>query len=114
MLTTKYPLCIIILELAVQLHRRGISLDVSWIPRQQNAEADEISNGVSRNISPDKEVRCDLAEIRFEVLDEPMEEAAAFYGEMMKKKEAKSHSKVSIVPGKKRRTEDKLRSTDPW
>jgi hypothetical protein len=70
--------------------------------------------GVSRDFSPDKEVRCDLAEIRFEVLDKLMEEAAACYGEMMKKKEARSHSKVSIVPGKKRRIEDKLRSTDPW
>ncbi len=66
-----------------------------------------------RNFSPDKQIRCDLAEIQFEVLDDLMEEAANFYGEMMRKKEAKSHSKVSI-PGKRRRMEDKLRSTDPW
>jgi hypothetical protein len=113
MLTTKYPLCIILMELAVQLHRRGITLDVSWIPREQNVEADEISNGVFRNFDPALQVKCDLSEIRFEVLDDLMEEAANFYGEMMVKKNSKVLLKAS-ASSKKRRIEDKLRSTDPW
>ena len=36
------PLCIVLMELAVQLEARSCELDLSWTPRDQNVEADEL------------------------------------------------------------------------
>ena len=45
LLTTKWPLAAFVAELAVQLEHRGILFEMSWVPREQNAEADAITNG---------------------------------------------------------------------
>ena len=44
MQTTSFPLCAILCELSVQCRNRGMTLDLSWVPRNQNEEADQLSN----------------------------------------------------------------------
>lgn len=46
LLTTKWPLDVFVSELATQLEVRNLLLQLSWVPRDQNAEADAITNGV--------------------------------------------------------------------
>ena len=41
--TTKAPLSLIMMELAIQCRFKGIDLHLEWIPRGQNIEADELS-----------------------------------------------------------------------
>ena len=43
-MTTKFPLGAVLMELALQCHRRGLVLTASWIPRLQNVPADAITN----------------------------------------------------------------------
>ena len=45
MLTTKWPLLVFLAELSLQLEHRCILLEVNWVPREQNTEADAITNG---------------------------------------------------------------------
>ena len=45
MLTTKFPLCCVLMELSVLLTQRKLGLRVEWWPRDSNAEADRISKG---------------------------------------------------------------------
>ena len=44
MMTTKWPLAAILMEIAIQLRKRQISMSLDWIPRLQNEEADAITN----------------------------------------------------------------------
>ena len=51
LLTTKYPLAVILMELSCQLGMRGASMRARWIPRLQNEEADALANGDYRHFS---------------------------------------------------------------
>ena len=42
--TSKFPLCLIAMELAAQLLGRGLTLDLRWRRRDRNAEADALTN----------------------------------------------------------------------
>ncbi len=41
--SSKFPLCVVLTELAVQQEARGLRLDAEWAPRYANEEADAIS-----------------------------------------------------------------------
>ena len=45
LLTTKFPLCAVLMQLTSDLGTRGVDLDLAWIPREENILADELSNG---------------------------------------------------------------------
>ena len=44
MLTTKYPLGVVLMELAHQTRLRRMVLMANWLPRLQNDEADALTN----------------------------------------------------------------------
>ena len=44
LLTTKYPLGVVLMELAVQVGLRKATIRANWIPRLQNEEADALTN----------------------------------------------------------------------
>eukprot|EP00435_Cladocopium_sp_Y103_P010320 s1590_g2.t1 len=44
LLTTKFPLCAFLMELALQLHINKVDLELYWLPRLQNTEADSLTN----------------------------------------------------------------------
>ena len=43
-LSSKFPLSVILLELAAQLKKIGLELDLCWVPRDQNTEANSLTN----------------------------------------------------------------------
>ena len=43
-LSTSFPLCVVAMELAAQLERRGSKLRLQWAPRAHNQEADDLTN----------------------------------------------------------------------
>ena len=47
-MSTKFPLCVVSMELAAQLEARGAELLLGWIPREVNAEADRLAHGDTR------------------------------------------------------------------
>ena len=64
LLTTKFPLCVFLMELAVQLQTQGAELHLHWLPRLQNAEADQLTNGDFAGFCPSKRIRFCLNEFR--------------------------------------------------
>jgi hypothetical protein len=114
LMTTKYPLNIILMELALQLQRCNSCLDLAWVPREQNIEADELSNGVTRSFDMKNEIPVKVEDLQFIVLHDLMDEAKTFYGDLLKKKEAKTKNPQWGQTAKKRKLEDKLRARDPW
>jgi hypothetical protein len=70
LLTTKFPLCAILMELSAQLSRAGASLTLDWIPRLQNTEADELSNGITTSFQEVNRVHLDLGNLDLLILPE--------------------------------------------
>ena len=61
MLTTKYPLVVVLMELAHQMMRRRLVLRARWLPRLQNEEADALTNVDYRHFSADKRIPVDVS-----------------------------------------------------
>ena len=69
LLTTKYPLGVVLMELSTQLGRRGATLRADWIPRLQNEEADALTYSDFRHFDAAKRIAVDLSDLKFHVLN---------------------------------------------
>lgn len=82
MLCTKWPLTASVAELAAQLERRQILFQMDWAPREQNQEADSITNGNVQWLNLLKEAHVSLNELPFEILPVLLAEGSAFYANL--------------------------------
>ena len=69
MLTTKYPLGIILMELAHQMRKRNIVLRADWLPRLENEEADALTNFDFRHFDLANRIDVELERLEFGVMD---------------------------------------------
>ena len=83
------------MELARQLSRRRLSLRARWLPRLQNQEADDLTNGEFRHFDPKLRIPVDLDRLGFEVMpqlfaagDEYLSELERHRAELRRKKAA--------------------------
>ena len=60
LMTTKYPLCVVIMEIAAQAESRGVRLEAQWTPRDRNQEADRLSNLNTQGFDPNLEIKLEL------------------------------------------------------
>ena len=116
LLTTKFPLGVILMEVAHQLHLRRAILRAEWVPRLQNEEADALTNGDFRHFTASNRIQVDFGKLKFGVLDALLKEGLDYYDEVEARKAA--HKKAKAVEGEKpkRRTRagDCLRDKEPW
>ena len=103
LLTTKYPLGVVLMELAHQLTRRRMSLRARWLPRLQNQEADDLTNGEFRHFDSKRRIPVDLDRLGFEVMpvlfpagDEYLSELERHRAEAARKKAAESARKPGV------------------
>ena len=61
MMTTKHPLVAALMELAWKLHAANVNLDLYWLPRLQNSDADALTNCQFNGFDPAKRCRIDIA-----------------------------------------------------
>ena len=124
LMTTKFPLGVVLMELADQLRRRRAVLRANWLPRLQNEEADALTNGDFRHFDPKRRIVVALDGLKFSVLDTLMSEGASYHDEMaaIRAKE-KAVRVVRLDPGgpgdqprqrKRKRAGEALRDRDPW
>ena len=120
LLTTKFPLIAFLMALSALLARKGWLLDLSWVPRGQNCEADELSNGIFRRFDPAKRIEVDLERLQFILLDKVLTMGESLFQLV---EEAKAERKRQVLQGEipARPTKEakvsrdmKLRVTDPW
>ena len=116
LLTTKFPLGVILMEVAHQLHLRRAVLRANWVPRLQNEEADALTNGDYHHFTPELRVPVDLAKLEFGVLNDLLSEGLAYYDEVEAKK-SEMRAKVASgvkTPKARKRAGEALRDRDPW
>ena len=109
-MTSSFPLCLCAMEAAAQLEARGLVLSLDWIPREQNQEADALSNLCFDGFAPGHRIQIDVANLPFLVLPLLMAEAIGFFGENERKR---GLGLTGFAPQRARK-EDSLRFKDPW
>ena len=62
-MTTKFPGCALLMELASFMKRKSMKVVVDWTPREGHKEADRLANGIVEDFSPDLEIKLDSSAI---------------------------------------------------
>ena len=117
MLTTKYPLGVVLMELAHQSRVRRLVLRAHWLPRLENEEADALTNFEYRHFDPKRRIEVQLADLNFAVLDDLFREGEAYVEALEKAKaERKAADAGKEKPAGKRRkkTGESLRDREKW
>ena len=87
LMTTKYPLGVVLMELACQAGRKRAALRARWIPRLQNEEADALTNSEFHHFRPENRIEVDLGKLGFVVMDELIAEGENYLSELAELKE---------------------------
>jgi len=113
LMSTKYPLCLLVMELAVVLEEKGLALTAEWAPREWNAEADALTNSRFDGFNEAKRVHFDMGSHPWRVFNTLLREGQQFY---VAAQAARAAARLGPAPGKKRRVGKRasLKETDPW
>ena len=118
MMTTKFPLCAVLMELTEQLSARDRWLRLAWAPRQQNEEADALTNACFEGFDPERRVHLDPAAIQWTVMSGMMKAGGGLVEELvrlkMEKRALKLHSKEMKRRRKRRLDATHLSRREPW
>ena len=115
LLTTKYPLGVVLVELCHQLQLRRAVLRARWLPRLQDEKADALTNGDFRHFDPSKRIEVDLANLPFGVLPALFEKGESYLEELAAAKAAgKAAAAAGHVAKRRRKAGDALRDRQPW
>ena len=106
-LTTKYPLSCFVMEIAALLAKANVELNLLWLPRLQNVEADALTNSDYRGFNPDLRQKFCLEEYDGLVLKQMLAAGEELNSEVKaaRKKKQKRVIKDRTTP---------LRVRDPW
>ena len=91
---------------------------MDWTPREQNVQADALSNEQFHEFDPGKRVVSDPAAVDWVVLPELIEAGGGLAKELEERKEQRRKDRKSAKEAKKRRkklaAELTLKNRDPW
>ena len=68
MMTTKMPVCAILMELAAMLSTRSLWLNLDWVPREDNQEADDLTNEKFERFELANRVQVVWADVPFKII----------------------------------------------
>ncbi len=111
LMTTKFPLNCITMEIAYMLEELDLRLDLQWLPRDRNDEADRLSKGILDGFKTENRLGVDPSRLTWNVLPSLMRVGEEFHQELQKQKG------LGVGSGstqRKRRKTRPLRESDPW
>ena len=123
LLTTRYPLGVVLMELAHQMKIRRTLLRARWLPRLQNQEADDLTNDEFRHFDPKKRIKVEMADLEFRIMNSLFSVGDAYMAELeaarTAEKEKLARRKVrggsaGVGRTKRRKRSPGMRETDPW
>ena len=112
--TTKYPLYLVLMEVAEHLRRKSLMLSVAWRPRDENEEADALTNQVFEAFDASRRLPVFWDDLELFVLPELTQMAEGYFNEVQtRKKEAKDRAGAAQGDARKR-ARGTLCQLDPW
>ena len=118
LMSTKFPLTILLMEMSEQLRSRSASLDLIWLPRELNQEADNLTNEIYTDFDEANRIHIGEDTLKFLVLGELQVSAQELYKDILTEKEKKKGA--SHRPGnhmwarKKLGIKERLKWKAPW
>ena len=113
LMSSKFPLVVILAELSAQMQARAMALNLEWAPRDQNEEADALTNGDFSLFDTRKRVVVDLEEIRWLVLPRMLVVAGSIYEAVQGRKAGRAPARLE-GPRPRAKAKAKLRQREPW
>jgi len=114
LMTSKFPLVVILTEMASQLKEKNMDLNLEWVPRGQNEAADALTNGNFQGFDPSLRVNVVVKDLPFRILPEMMRVADDLYAKVREAKSEKEGLTKNEKIAKKIKPEERLRARDPW
>jgi hypothetical protein len=111
--STKFPLYLVLMELSEQLRKRHLLLSVAWRPRDENEEADALTNECFAGFDPALRVPALWGDLKFLVL--PRLAGAAeghFQALQAARAAARKAPRQPAAPALAKRV--RLREREPW
>eukprot|EP00435_Cladocopium_sp_Y103_P059542 s1184_g21.t1 len=71
-MSTAFPLSVVLMELALHLQRNQVDLDLQWIPRDQNTEADALTNEEFEGFEESRRIHVEIERLDFIILQKLM------------------------------------------
>ena len=104
------------MELATQLDRRGIELDLQWVPRWQNQEADDLTNERFDDFDGANRIDVQFEQLEFLVMGKLLEKAGELDAELRLHKTSKEAKQAMERAGGEnvKSKKGQLRWQDPW
>ena len=111
-LTARFPLCAVLVETVARMSKVGRTLQLNWLPRDQNQAADELTNELFHRFDPDLRVAIQIEEIKWEVLPGLVSYGIEMYDEVerTRKRRGGSTEAPDTSEGKRKRQG----ALDPW
>ena len=104
MMSTKWPLTVLILELVEEMRAQGLVLNL-WVPRESNKEADSLSNLDASGFDASREIKLDQPALRWRVLGDLLTASEDLYKQIVREKDlAWARARPHARPAKRRRT----------
>ena len=117
LMSTKWPLATLLIELSEQLRSRQLDLNLAWLPRLQNQEADDITNQNFEKFDASRRVRFEWGEVKWLVLDNLMQASQKLYQQVVAEREVrKTEPKLTAASKwrKKMSAKERLKNAKPW
>ena len=113
LMSTRYPVNALLMELATHCKYTGIKPIVEWTPRLANREADDLANGRTAAFVSDNEIKVDPGRLTWKILPKALQmgkETDTAYQEA----KVKGLLPNRTLKQRGRRTERRLGDADPW
>ena len=110
-MSSKFPLVVILSDIAVQLRARSMVLNLGWAPRDQHEEADALTNGEFAQFDGGRRIEVDVGKVGWLVLPRMLEVSENIYSEVQRKKADRGHSPARAPATQQSKS---LRQRDPW
>ena len=109
--STKWPITTLLIELSEQLRIRSALMELTWRNRNDNVEADALTNQDYTGFDERLRISCDFKNIKWLVLPEIMGLSVDLYREVQEQRLQAKSSKIRRPKTSGRRG---LKWTDPW
>ena len=108
------------MELAHQMKLRRMVLRARWLPRDENQEADDLTNDEFRHFDLKKRIKAELKDLKFTIMDSLFAVGDTYLAELEAARDSEKRKRAvkQARDGQRkelRKTKTKgLRETDPW
>ena len=102
-MSTRYPITLLLMELAEEMRAIDLRLDLIWVKREENEDADSLTNEDFEKFEEEMRVKIDEKQVQWRILDRLYERSSQLFEEVKSLKEKKRAEKPTGGVSKRRK-----------